>query len=52
MISNKKLNPIIIELFVRGRKLNILIVFIAQTYLKAPKDVTQFYKFFYHENFK
>ena len=28
MLSNKKLNPIVIELFVRGRKLNISLVFI------------------------
>ena len=25
MLSNKKLNPIIIELFIRGKKLNILL---------------------------
>ena len=28
MINNKKLNPVVTELFIRGRKLNILIVFI------------------------
>ena len=28
MLSNKKLNPIVTELFVRGRKLNISLVFI------------------------
>ena len=28
MINNKKLNPIVTELFIRGRKLNISIVFI------------------------
>ena len=39
MIDNKKLNPIITELFIRGRKLNISIVFITQSYFKAPKDV-------------
>ena len=27
MINNKKLNPVAIELFIRGRKLNISIVF-------------------------
>ena len=27
------------ELFIRGRKLNISIVFIAQSYFKVPKDV-------------
>ena len=39
MINNKKLNPIVIELFIRGRKLNISIVFITQSYFKVPKDV-------------
>ena len=34
-----KLNPIITELFIRGRKLNISIVFITQSYFKVPKDV-------------
>ena len=39
MINNKKLNPIVTELFIRGRKLNISIVFIMQSYFKVPKDV-------------
>ena len=39
MINNNKLNPIVTELFIRGRKLNISIVFITQSYFKAPKDV-------------
>ena len=39
MISNNKLNPIVTELFIRGRKLNISIVFIMQCYFKVPKDV-------------
>ena len=39
MINNKKLNPIVTELFVRGRKLNISIVFITQSYFKVPKGV-------------
>ena len=37
MINNKKLNPIVTELFIRGRKLNISIVFITQSYLKCQK---------------
>ena len=28
MLSNKKLNPIVTELFVRGRKLNISLAFV------------------------
>ena len=39
MINNKKLNPIVAELFIRGRKLNISIAFITQSYFKVPKDV-------------
>ena len=39
MINNKELNSIVVELFIRGRKLNISLVFIAQSYFKFPKDV-------------
>ena len=39
MINNKKLNTIVTELFIRGRKLNISMVFITQSYFKVPKDV-------------
>ena len=39
MIRNKKLNSIVTELFIRGRKLNISLVFISQSYFKVPKDV-------------
>ena len=39
MINNKKLNSIVTELFLRGRKLNISLVFITQSYFKVPKDV-------------
>ena len=39
MINNKKLNPIVSELFIRGRKLNIYIVFITQSYFRVSKDV-------------
>ena len=40
MIHNKKLNSIVTQLFIRGRKLNISLVFITQSYFKVPKDVT------------
>ena len=33
MIHNKKLNSIVTEMFIRGRKLNISLVFISQSYL-------------------
>ena len=39
MINNNKLNLIVTELFISGRKLNISIVFITQSYFKVPKDV-------------
>ena len=39
MISNNKLNPVVTELFIRGRNLNISIVFIMQSYFKVRKDV-------------
>ena len=39
MINNKKLNPVVTELFIRGRKLNIYILFVTQSYFKVPKDV-------------
>ena len=39
MIYNKKLNSIITELFIRGRKLNISLDIITQSYSKVPKDV-------------
>ena len=39
MINNKKLNPVVTELFIRSRKLNISIVFITQSYFKVPKEV-------------
>ena len=39
MINNKKLYLIVTELFIRGRKLNISVVFITQSYFKVPKDI-------------
>ena len=39
MTNNKKLSPIVAELFIRGIKLNISIVFITQSYFRVPKDV-------------
>ena len=39
MIHNKNLNSVVTELFIRGRKLNISLVFITQSYFKVSKDV-------------
>ena len=39
MINYKKLDSIVTELFITGRKLDISIVFFTQSYFKVPKDV-------------
>ena len=39
MNNNKGLNSIVTELFIRGRKLNISLVFIMHSYFKVPKDL-------------
>ena len=39
MFRNKKLSPIVIELFIRCRKLNIFLVFITQSYFAVPKNI-------------
>ena len=47
MIQNKKRNSIVTEFFIRGRKINISLAFVTQSYFKVPKDVrlntTQFF---------
>ena len=39
IMANKKFQAIIKELFIRCRKLNISLVFIAQSYFSVPKDI-------------
>ena len=39
MESNKELKPIVSELFIRGRKLNISLVFLSQCYFTVPKNI-------------
>ena len=39
MLSNKKLNPIVTELFITGRKLNFSLVLITQSYFAVPKNI-------------
>ena len=39
MLSNKKLNPTLTELFIRGRKLIISLVFVTQSYFAAAKNI-------------
>ena len=36
--NNEKLNEIVNGLFNKGRKLNISLIFITQSYFKVPKD--------------
>ena len=40
MATNKKLNPIVTESSIRGRKLNIALVFITSSYFPAPENIT------------
>ena len=39
MINNKKTNPVVTELFIRSRKLNISVVSVTQPYFQVPKEV-------------
>ena len=39
ILSNEKLQPIVTEFFVTGRKLNISLVFIKQSYFAVPKSI-------------
>ena len=39
MLSNKTLNPIVPELFIRGNKLNISLVFIMQSYFAVLQNI-------------
>ena len=53
MINNRRLKSVVTELFIRGRKLNISLVFITQSYFKVLKDVRlNTTHFFFYKNFK
>ena len=39
ILTNKKLNSVVTELFIRGRKLNSFHVFITHTYFAVPKNI-------------
>ena len=39
MNNNKKLNSLVTELFIRGRKIKNFLVFVTQSYFKVPKNV-------------
>ena len=50
MEATKKCSPIVAELFIRRRKLNISLVFILQFYFKVPEDMALNARLVYHEN--
>ena len=51
MESNKKLYPIVTELFLRGKNLNVSLVFISQSYLKVPKaKIIKWNTLYYNES--
>ena len=51
MESNEKSSPNITESFLRGRNLNISLVFISQFYFKVPRNYkTKCNTLFYNEN--
>ena len=39
MLINKKVNPIVTELFISGKKLNISLVFVKQSYFAVTKKI-------------
>ena len=52
MYSNKKLNPVVTEMFITGRKLNISLVFITQSYFVVPKNIRLNSMHYFIPNFK
>ena len=40
MLNNKRINLIVTELFIKGRKLNISLVFITQSYIAVAKNIS------------
>ena len=51
ILINEKFIPTVTELFIRGRKLKISLVFVTESYFAVPKE-TKFYAPFYYENSK
>ena len=52
IMTNKRFQAIIKELFIRCRKLNISLVFITQFYFSVPKDVRKFIKLKTKKNYE
>ena len=40
MLGNKKLNPVVTELFIRDKTLDIFFICIVQCYFAAPKNIS------------
>ena len=52
MLTNKTLNPIVTELFMRGRKLNISCFYYMMLFCCSKKYYTKFNTLFCYENSK
>ena len=53
VLSNEKLNPIVTELFIRGRKQSISLVFTTKSFFAMSKNIRpEFYALLYYENSK
>ena len=52
MLNNRKHNPIVTELSIRGKKLNISIVFTTQSYFVVPTNFKLNSMHYYYENSK
>ena len=52
MIDDKKLNSVVTEFFIRGRKSNISLAFITQSYFKVSKDVRLNTSHFFMQKFQ
>ena len=48
--TNKKLSTIVTDIFLRGRKLKISLVFILKSYFQVPKTISKRHTIFCHEN--
>ena len=52
MISNENLKPVVTDLFIRGRKLNITLAFITIVFCCSKRYQTKLDTLFCYENFK
>ena len=52
MLSNKKLQPTDTEFFIRGRKLNIFLIFITMSYFNVTKNIRPNFTYFLSRKFQ